>query len=78
MTHTFKPVVILPEVFLKAIALVRNTGHTLENFTTVNMDFINITPQWLMLRNVQREKADRVLPGKAIVKSCCPLLLPGQ
>ena len=32
--------VILPEVFLKAITLVRNLGHRLENFTTVNMDFI--------------------------------------
>jgi hypothetical protein len=32
--------VILPEVFLKAVTLVRNMGHPLENFTTVNMDFI--------------------------------------
>ncbi len=32
--------VILPEVFLKAITLARNLGHTVENFTTVNMDFI--------------------------------------
>ncbi|EFK96454.1 conserved hypothetical protein, partial [sediment metagenome] len=32
--------VILPEVFLKAVTLVRNLGHRLENFTTVNMDFI--------------------------------------
>ena len=32
--------VILPEIFLKAITLVRNLGHTLENFTTVNLDFI--------------------------------------
>ncbi|MFH2045069.1 MAG: hypothetical protein ABIK92_07970 [Pseudomonadota bacterium] len=32
--------VILPEVFLKATTLVRNLGHNLENFTTVNMDFI--------------------------------------
>ena len=32
--------VILPEVFLKATTLVRNLGHRLENFTTVNMDFI--------------------------------------
>ena len=31
--------VILPEVFLKATALVRNLGSTLENFTTVNLDF---------------------------------------
>ena len=32
--------VILPEVFLKAISLVRNLGHTVTDFTTVNMDFI--------------------------------------
>lgn len=32
--------VILPEVFLKAITLVRNLGHHVENFTSVNMDFI--------------------------------------
>ncbi len=32
--------VILPEVFLKALTLVRNTGHKVERFTAVNMDFI--------------------------------------
>jgi len=32
--------VIMPEVFLKAITLVRNLGSQLENFTTVNLDFI--------------------------------------
>lgn len=32
--------VILPEVFLKSVTLVRNLGHRLQNFTTVNMDFI--------------------------------------
>jgi hypothetical protein len=32
--------VILPEVFLKAITLVRNLGYPLSHFTTVNMDFI--------------------------------------
>jgi hypothetical protein len=32
--------VILPEVFLKAVTLVRNLGHNLDSFTTVNMDFI--------------------------------------
>jgi hypothetical protein len=32
--------VILPEVFLKAIALVRNQGISLEGLTTVNLDFI--------------------------------------
>ena len=32
--------VILPEVFLKALTLVRNLGHKVDNFTTVNLDFI--------------------------------------
>ena len=32
--------VLLPEVFLKALTLVRNLGHKVEKFTTVNMDFI--------------------------------------
>ncbi len=33
--------VILPEVFLKALALARNLGHPLADLTTVNMDFIS-------------------------------------
>lgn len=32
--------VIMPEVFLKAVTLVRNLGHKLERITTINMDFI--------------------------------------
>lgn len=32
--------VILPEVFLKTVTLVRNTGRRLENFSTANFDFI--------------------------------------
>lgn len=32
--------VIMPEIFLKAITLVRNLGHKLDDFTTVNLDFI--------------------------------------
>jgi hypothetical protein len=32
--------VILPEVFLKALALARNLGHKVDRFTTVNVDFI--------------------------------------
>ena len=32
--------VILPEVFLKAITLARNLGHRVNEFTTVNLDFI--------------------------------------
>jgi len=33
--------VIMPEVFLKALSLVRNLGYQVNNFTTVNMDFIS-------------------------------------
>ncbi|MBI5682411.1 MAG: hypothetical protein HZC45_04505 [Deltaproteobacteria bacterium] len=32
--------VLLPEVFLKALTLVRNLGYNVKDFTTVNMDFI--------------------------------------
>jgi hypothetical protein len=32
--------VILPEVFLKALALARNLGHPVRDVTTVNLDFI--------------------------------------
>jgi hypothetical protein len=32
--------VVLPEVFLKALSVVRNLGHPLTDFTTVNFDFL--------------------------------------
>jgi hypothetical protein len=32
--------VMLPEVFLKAVSVARNLGHTLKEFTTVNLDMI--------------------------------------
>jgi deoxyhypusine synthase len=32
--------VVLPEIFLKAVALARNLGHTLDQFTTVNLDMV--------------------------------------
>ncbi|HCX89411.1 MAG: hypothetical protein CO106_13180 [Deltaproteobacteria bacterium CG_4_9_14_3_um_filter_44_9] len=41
--------VILPEVFLKALTLVRNLGFNVRDFTTVNMDFIQ---QYRPLTNV--------------------------
>ena len=34
--------VILPEVFLKAVALARNQGAPLEGLTTVNIDFVRL------------------------------------
>lgn len=48
--------VILPEVFLKAVTLARNLGHRLNDFTTVNMDFIR---QYRPMTNVvNRPTAD--------------------
>lgn len=32
--------VLLPEIFLKALTVVRNLGHTVNSFTTANFDFI--------------------------------------
>ena len=32
--------VVMPEVFLKALSTVRNLGHEVRNFTTVNLDFL--------------------------------------
>ncbi len=32
--------VVLPEIFLKAITVVRNLGHDLQDFTTANFDFV--------------------------------------
>ena len=32
--------VVIPEVFLKAVSCVRNLGHELRDFTTVNLDFL--------------------------------------
>ena len=34
--------VVLPEVFLKAVALARNQGHSLAGLTTVNIDFVRL------------------------------------
>jgi hypothetical protein len=43
--------VILPEVFLKAVTVVRNTGSSLEDFVTANFDFIQ---HYRPLQNVVR------------------------
>ena len=34
--------VVLPEVFLKAVALARNRGQSLAGLTTVNLDFLRM------------------------------------
>ena len=33
---------VLPEVFLKAVAIVRNQGISLDKLTTVNIDFLRM------------------------------------
>lgn len=43
--------VVLPEVFLKAVAVARNHGHDLSGLTTVNLDFL---PHYRPLTNVVR------------------------
>ncbi len=55
--------VILPEVFLKAVALVRNSGSSLENFTTANLDFIQ---HYRPTRNVVQRPVARTGTGLAL------------
>ncbi len=43
--------VTLPEIFLKAVTVVRNLGHDLQDFTTANFDFIQ---QYRPMTNVVR------------------------
>jgi hypothetical protein len=43
--------VTLPEIFLKAVTVVRNLGHSLQDFTTANFDFIqHYRPQTNVVR----------------------------
>jgi hypothetical protein len=55
--------VILPEVFLKAVSVVRNLGHPLGNFTTVNMDFLQ---HYRPLTNVVRRPTSESGAGYAL------------
>jgi hypothetical protein len=55
--------VILPEVFLKAVSAVRNLGHPLGNFTTVNMDFLQ---HYRPLTNVVRRPTSESGAGYAL------------
>ena len=56
--------VILPEVFLKAIALVRNRGLSLDGLTTVNLDFIR---HYRPMTNVVSRPTSGVGKGYALV-----------
>ena len=63
--------VILPEVFLKAVSLGRNLGHSLTNITTVNMDFLT---HYRPMTNVVRrptQKAAKATPSPGITRSWC-------
>jgi hypothetical protein len=52
--------VTLPEVFLKAVTVVRNLGHSLQDFTTVNLDFIqHYRPQTNVVRRPVANGAGR-------------------
>ena len=57
--------VVLPEVFLKAVSVVRNLGCSLEEFTTVNLDFIqHYRPtQNVLKRPTQRSGQSIALTG---------------
>jgi hypothetical protein len=56
--------VILPEVFLKAVALARNTGRSLDGLTTVNIDFVR---QYRPLTNVVSRPVAGVGKGYSLV-----------
>ena len=69
--------VILPEVFLKALTLVRNLDHTVEHFTTVNLDFIQ---QYRPLTNVVRRPTQKGGRGYSLTghhEIMVPLLAAG-
>ena len=55
--------VILPEVFLKAVALVRNAGETLAGLTTVNIDFLR---QYRPITNVVNRPVAGIGKGYAL------------
>ena len=55
--------VLLPEVFLKAITLARNLGHRVQDFVTVNLDFIQ---HYRPTQNVVRRPVARGGRGYAL------------
>jgi hypothetical protein len=55
--------VILPEVFLKAVALARNQGHALDGLTTVNIDFLR---QYRPITNVVARPTAAIGHGYAL------------
>jgi hypothetical protein len=55
--------VIMPEVFLKALSAARNLGHRVEDFVTLNMDFIQ---HYRPLQNVVRRPTAKNGKGFAL------------
>ena len=55
--------VLLPEVFLKALTLARNLGHSVQDFVTVNLDFIQ---HYRPTQNVVRRPVARGGTGYAL------------
>lgn len=69
--------VILPEVFLKALAVARNLGHRADDLTTVNCDFVR---QYRPERNVVERPTRRAGRGISLVgqhEILVPLLAAG-
>ncbi len=69
--------VILPEVFLKALALARNLGHPVERITTVNCDFVR---QYRPEENVVARPTRRAGRGISLIgqhEVLVPLLAAG-
>lgn len=56
--------VIMPEVFLKALTLARNLGHTVDRITTVNMDFL---PHYRPTTNVVRRPTQKGGKGYTLI-----------
>lgn len=63
--------VVLPEVFLKGIAVARNLGHTVENVLTANLD---MTQHYRPLRNVLERPVERGLALTGHHEVMIPLL----
>ena len=61
--------VVLPEVFLKAVALVRNRGISLAGLTTVNFDFIRMYRPQANVVSVQWRASAGAIRSSAITRS---------
>jgi len=69
--------VILPEVFLKAVSMVRNAGYAFDNVITVNMDMLK---QYRPLENVVKRPTNKGGKGYMIIghhEINLPLLVSG-